>query len=173
MTVRPAGPEDVPVLLALVRELAAYEREPDAVEATEEDLRRALFEEGTCSAHVATTGDGEVVGFALWYPTFSTWTGRAGLWLEDLFVRPSARGTGLGRALLQALAAVCLERGYRRFEWWVLDWNAPAIGFYRALGAVPQDDWTTYRVHGDALSALAAGVTEAAAAGRVDRAAGP
>ena len=156
MTVRPAGPDDVPVLLQLVHELAAYEREPDAVEATEDDLRRALFADGTCSAHVATGADGEVVGFALCYPTFSTWTGRVGLWLEDLFVRPSARGTGLGRALLQALAAVCVERAYRRFEWWVLDWNASAIGFYRALGAVPQEDWTTYRVDGEALHALAA-----------------
>ena len=165
MSVRPAAPQDVPVLLALVRELAAYEREPDAVEATEEDLRRALFEDGTCSAHVATGPDGEVAGFALWYPTFSTWTGRAGLWLEDLFVRPSARGTGLGRALLQALAAVCVERGYRRFEWWVLDWNEPAIGFYRSLGAVAQGDWTTYRVDGAALQALAAGPVPAPAPG--------
>jgi GNAT superfamily N-acetyltransferase len=157
VSVRPACPDDVPVLLDLVRELAAYEREPDAVEATEDDLRRALFEDGACSAHVAVDADGQVVGFALWYPTFSTWTGRAGLWLEDLFVRPSARGTGLGRALLQALAAVCVERGYRRFEWWVLDWNTPAVGFYRALGAVAQEDWTTYRVDGESLRALAAG----------------
>ncbi len=156
MTVRPASPGDVPVLLELVRELAAYEREPDAVEATEQDLRRGLFEDATCSAHVGLDASGQIVGFALWYPTFSTWTGRPGLWLEDLFVRPSARGTGLGRALLQALAAVCVERGYRRFEWWVLDWNAPAIGFYRSLGAVAQDDWTTYRVDGAALQALAA-----------------
>lgn len=157
MSVRPARPADVPVLLELVRELAAYEREPDAVEATEHDLRRGLFEDATCSAHVALDPDGQVVGFALWYPTFSTWTGRPGLWLEDLFVRPSARGTGLGRALLQALAVVCVARGYRRFEWWVLDWNAPAIGFYRSLGAVPQQDWTTYRVDGEVLQALAAG----------------
>ena len=166
MSVRPAVPQDVPVLLALVHELAAYEREPDAVEATEDDLRRALFEDGACSAHVATDGGGEVVGFALWYPTFSTWTGRSGLWLEDLFVRPAARGTGLGRALLQALAAVCVERGYRRFEWWVLDWNTPAAGFYRGLGAVPQEDWTTYRVDGEALRTLAEG-------GAVDGPAGP
>ena len=157
MTVRPAVPDDVPVLLQLVRELAEYEREPDAVEATEDDLRRGLFEEGTCAAHVALDAGGEVVGFALWYPTFSTWKGLPGLWLEDLFVRPTARGTGLGRALLQALAAVCLERGYRRFEWWVLDWNDPAIGFYRSLGAMAQADWTTYRVDGEALRALAAG----------------
>jgi GNAT superfamily N-acetyltransferase len=156
VTVRPAEPADTPVLLELVRELAAYEREPDAVEATEDDLRRALFEDATCSAHVALDTSGRVVGFALWYPTFSTWTGRPGLWLEDLFVRPSARGTGLGRALLQALAALCVERGYRRFEWWVLDWNTPAVGFYRSLGAVAQGDWTTYRVDGPALEALAA-----------------
>ena len=153
--VRAAVPADVPVLLELVHELAAYEREPDAVEATGADLHRGLFEERTCSASVALQGD-EVVGFALWYPTFSTWTGRPGLWLEDLFVRPAARGTGLGRALLQALAQECVERGWSRFEWWVLDWNEPAIGFYRSLGAVPQDEWTTFRVDGEALLALAA-----------------
>lgn len=151
--VRTAVPADVPVLLALVRALAVYEREPDAVQATEADLHRGLFEDRTCSAHV-TEVDGAVVGFALWYPTFSTWTGRPGLWLEDLFVLPEARGQGLGRALLEELAAVCLERGWSRFEWWVLDWNAPAIGFYRALGAEPQDDWTTYRVAGAALERL-------------------
>jgi GNAT superfamily N-acetyltransferase len=110
VSIRAAQPSDVPVLLQLVRELAAYEREPDAVEATEDDLHRALFVDGTASCHVAEQ-DGAVVGFALWYVTFSTWKGRPGLWLEDLFVRPSARGAGLGRALLQTLAAVCLERG--------------------------------------------------------------
>ena len=156
--VRPAAPGDVPVVLALVRELAAYEREPDAVEATEAMLAAALFGPApTASCHVAVDADDEVVGFALWYVTFSTWRGVPGLWLEDLFVRPSARGTGLGRALLQTLAQVCVDRGYARFEWWVLDWNAPAIGFYRSLGAVPQDEWTTFRVDGDALQALAAG----------------
>ncbi len=152
-TVRTAAPADVPVLLDLVRALATYEKEPDAVEASEADLHRGLFGDRTCSAHVAEV-EGTVVGFALWYPTFSTWTGRPGLWLEDLFVLPSARGLGLGRALLQELAAVCLERGWSRFEWWVLDWNAPAIGFYRALGAVPQDEWTTFRVSGAALDRL-------------------
>ena len=152
--IRPAAPGDVPVLLELVHELATYEREPDAVEATEADLARALFEDGTCSAHVAEL-DGQVVGFALWYPTFSTWTGRPGLWLEDLFVRPVARGTGLGKSLLQALAQVCVERGYGRFEWWVLDWNEPAIGFYRRLGALPMEEWTTYRLTGSALASLA------------------
>jgi GNAT superfamily N-acetyltransferase len=154
---RPAEPADVPVLLQLVRELAAYEREPDAVEATEPMLAEALFGPApAASCTVALGPGGGVVGFALWYVTFSTWKGRPGLWLEDLFVRPSARGTGLGKALLQELARTCVERGYARFEWWVLDWNSPAIGFYRSLGAVPQDEWTTYRVDGDALQALAA-----------------
>lgn len=155
-SVRAAVPDDVPVLLELVRELAAYEREPDAVEATEQLLSTALFVEGTASCSVAVR-DGEVVGFAFWYVTFSTWKGRPGLWLEDLFVRPAARGTGLGRALLEALAAVCVERGYPRFEWWVLDWNEPARGFYRSLGAHPEDDWTVWRMDADHISALAAG----------------
>ena len=155
MPIRTAEPADVPVILELVRELAVYEREPDAVEATEEMLRDALFgDRPSASCHVAEL-DGEVVGFALWYVTFSTWKGRPGLWLEDLFVRPAARGHGFGKALLQELAAVCVERGYPRFEWWVLDWNEPSIGFYRSLGAVPQDEWTVFRVDGDALTALA------------------
>lgn len=155
MPIREAEPADVPVILELVRELAVYEREPDAVEATEQMLREALFgAHPAASCHVAML-DGEVVGFALWYVTFSTWKGLPGLWLEDLFVRPAARGHGLGKALLQTLAAVCVERGYPRFEWWVLDWNEPSIGFYRSLGAVPQDEWTVFRVDGQALVALA------------------
>ena len=154
--VREAVAADVPVILQLVHELADYEREPDAVETTEAMLHDALFGPGAVAAcHVAVL-DGEVVGFALWYVTFSTWKGRPGLWLEDLFVRPAARGSGLGKALLRSLAAVCVERGYPRFEWWVLDWNEPARGFYRSLGAVPQEDWTTFRVDGEALRALAA-----------------
>ncbi len=156
--VRPAERADVPVLLELVHELATYEREPDAVEATEPMLAAALFGPApVASCSVAVEDDGAVVGFALWYVTFSTWKGRPGLWLEDLFVRPSARGSGLGTALLQDLARVCVARGYPRFEWWVLDWNEPAIGFYRSLGAEPQQEWTTFRVDGDALQALAAG----------------
>ena len=154
--VRDAVPADVPVVLELVRELAAYEREPDAVEATEDMLREALFgEQAVASCSVALGADRDVVGFALWYVTFSTWKGRPGLWLEDLFVRPSARGRGLGTALLQELAGVCVARGYPRFEWWVLDWNEPSIGFYRSLGAVPQDEWTVFRVDGPALVRLA------------------
>ena len=155
--VRTARPDDVPDVLALVRELATYEREPDAVETTGQMLHDALFGPSpVASCHVAVL-DGQVVGMALWYVTFSTWKGVPGLWLEDLFVRENARGTGLGRALLQTLAAVCVERGYARFEWWVLDWNAPAIGFYASLGAVPQDEWTVHRVDGAALHGLAGG----------------
>lgn len=155
MSIRPATPADVEVVLQLVRELAAYERAPDAVEATASMLREALFGESpVATCHLAEL-DGEVVGFALWYVTFSTWKGLPGLWLEDLFVRPEARGSGLGRALLQTLAAVAVERGYARFEWWVLDWNTPAQGFYESLGAKPEDEWTVWRVDGEALSALA------------------
>jgi GNAT superfamily N-acetyltransferase len=154
--IRPATESDVPTILELIRELATYEREPDAVEATEAMIREALFgATSVASCHVAEL-DGEVVGFALWYVTFSTWKGVAGLWLEDLFVRPVARGHGFGKALLQALAGVCVERGYARFEWWVLDWNVDAQGFYRSLGARPEDDWTVWRVDGDALATLAA-----------------
>lgn len=155
--VRPATAYDVPVVLQLVRELAAYEREPDAVEATETMLHEALFGPAPAASALVAEHDGEVVGFALWFPTFSTWTGRPGLWLEDLFVRPQARGTGLGKALLVELAGICTARGWTRFEWWVLDWNTPAQGFYRSLGALPQDDWTTWRVDGDALLRLAGG----------------
>lgn len=155
--IRTATPGDVEVILALVVELAVYEREPDAVETTAAMLHEALFGPApTASAHVAVA-DGVVVGFALWFVTFSTWKGLPGLWLEDLYVRPEARGGGHGRALLQALAAVCLERGYPRFAWWVLDWNTSAQGFYRQLGAVPQDEWTTWRVDGAALAALGGG----------------
>ncbi len=153
--IRPAVRTDVPVVLQLVKDLATYEREPDAVLATEADLQEALFgPDAVASCHVAEHA-GEVVGFALWYPTFSTWQGKPGLWLEDLYVRPEARGTGLGKALLVELAATCVQRGWTRFEWWVLDWNTPAQGFYSSLGALPQDEWTVWRVDGDRLEALA------------------
>lgn len=158
MTVRPATIDDVPRILELIHALALYEREPDAVEATEGDLVAALFPPSatpTAHAHVAEV-DGEVVGMALWFVSFSTWTGRNGIWLEDLFVQPEHRGAGLGRQLLAALARVCVERGWRRLEWWVLDWNEPSIDFYRRIGATPEDEWTRYRLAGAALTALAA-----------------
>jgi len=154
--VRPATAADVPVLLELVHELAVYEREPDAVETTEAQLHEALFgADPVAWCHVAVDADEAVVGFALWHLTFSTWRGTAGIWLEDLFVRPAARGTGLGRALLAELARTCTARGYSRLAWWVLDWNEPAVGFYRSLGAAPQDEWTTFRLDGEALVRLA------------------
>jgi GNAT superfamily N-acetyltransferase len=156
--IRPATAADVPVILALVRELAAYEKEPDAVETTEPMLHEALFgEQPAAYCHMALDPAGEVVGFALWYVTFSTWKGVPGLWLEDLFVRPEARGLGLGKALLQELARVCVTRGFARFEWWVLDWNTPAQGFYKSLGARPEDEWTVWRVDGEDLKALGRG----------------
>ena len=159
MSVRPATIDDVPRIVELVHALAAYEHEPDAVEATAADFVAALFPPSappTTFAHVAEV-DGEVVGMALWFVSFSTWTGRNGIWLEDLFVRPEHRGAGLGRELLATLAQECVARGWRRLEWSVLDWNEPSIGFYRSLGATAQDEWTTYRLTGDALAALAAG----------------
>ena len=155
MPVRDAGPDDVPVLLALIRELAVYEKEPDAVDATEELLAAALFGPDAVASCSVAELDGAVVGLALWYRSFSTWVGRPGMWLEDLYVRPEARGHGLGAALLRTLARTCVERGYTRFEWEVLDWNAPAQGFYRTVGALPQDEWTRWRVSGEALNALA------------------
>jgi len=149
----------VPAILALVHELAVYEKAPDAVEATEADFRVALFPQDrapTAFAHVAEV-DGEIVGMAFWFVTFSTWLGRSGIWLEDLFVSPAHRGSGLGKGLLAALAALCTERGYRRLEWWVLKWNAPSIGFYDSLGGQPMDEWLSYRLDGQDLDALADG----------------
>jgi GNAT superfamily N-acetyltransferase len=144
--IRPAVREDVPAILSLIRELAEYERSPSSVVATESLLSSALF--GPSPAvfcHVAVVDD-EVVGFALWFLNFSTWLGRHGLYLEDLFVRTSHRGLGLGKALLETLIALARERGYGRVEWVVLDWNEPAHAFYRSLGAEPMDDWTVWRV---------------------------
>ena len=144
---RPAVPGDVPAILGLIRELAAYEREPDAVETNEESLLAALFPEDgspTVHCHVVEV-DGTVVARAVWFMTFSTWTGRNGIWLEDLFVQPEHRGGGHGKALLTSLAAVCLERGWPRLEWTVLDWNEPSIRFYDSLGARPVPGWTRYR----------------------------
>lgn len=154
--IRPARPEDVPRILQLVRDLAEYEREPDAVEATEDDFAAVLFPTdgaATAYAHVAEV-DGEVVAMAVWFLTFSTWTGKPGIHLEDLYVDPAHRGAGLGKALLTELARICVDRGYRRLEWWVLRWNTPSIEFYDALGATAMDDWIDYRVDGPTLTRL-------------------
>lgn len=162
--IRDAQPDDVPAIVALVRDLAEYEKEPDAVEATDEHFHEALFPADPASARshalVAETvdeqGRGQIVGMAVWYVTFSTWTGRHGIWLEDLFVRPEQRGSGLGTALLARLASIAVARGYRRLEWWVLRWNEPSIAFYHALGATPMDEWVHYRVDDQPLLDLAA-----------------
>lgn len=155
--IRPARPEDVPDVLRLIRDLATYEREPDAVEATEDDLQRWLFgADPVASVLVAEDAPGgRVVGMALWFRTYSTWTGQPGIYLEDLYVEPGQRGSGHGRALLVALARIAVERGYRRVDWAVLDWNAPSIAFYESLGATPLTEWETYRLTGSALAELA------------------
>ncbi len=143
----------------MVRDLAEYERAAHEVVATEEQLRAALFgPQPTVFAHVVEHDDGKgrlLGGFALWFLNFSTWLGRNGLYLEDLYVRPDLRGSGYGRRLLSTLARECLEQGYGRLEWWVLDWNEPALGFYRQLGAIPMDEWTVHRVTGKDLQQLA------------------
>lgn len=156
--IRTANPADVPEILAMVRELADYERALEQAVATEEQLREALFGPNpTIFAHMAVDEEsGEPVGFALWFLTFSTWLGRNGIYLEDLYVRPERRGGGHGRALLTELARIAVERGYGRVEWQVLNWNEPSIGFYKSLGAFPQDEWSVYRLTGDALGDLAA-----------------
>src|SRR6266581_3626327 len=132
--IRPATSADVPRICELIRELAEYERSADQLTATTDDLRAALFcPSPAVFAHVAVA-DGDIVGFALWFINFSTWLGKHGIYLEDLYVTPAMRGRGFGRALLAGLAAICVSRNYGRLEWWVLDWNAPAIGFYSSLG---------------------------------------
>ncbi len=156
MTVRPIRPDDVPAVVGLVRELAEYEKSLHEARLTEEQLGTALFGDSPALfGHVALADDGEVVGMALWFLNFSTWRGTHGVYLEDLYVRPGQRGRGLGRELLRTLAEVCLERGYSRLEWSVLDWNAPSIEFYKAAGAVPMDGWTVFRLTDDALSTFA------------------
>ncbi|MEU9073114.1 GNAT family N-acetyltransferase [Kitasatospora sp. NPDC004745] len=153
--IRTAVATDVPVIHAMVRELAEYEKEPHAAVATEEQLHDALF--GASPALFGLVAEdeatGEPVGFAVWFLNFSTWRGTHGIYLEDLYVRPEARGGGHGKALLLELARIAVERGYARMEWSVLDWNEPSINFYKSLGAVPMDDWSIFRLTGEALTA--------------------
>lgn len=161
MTVRPIRPDDVPAVVGLVRELAEYEEAPGEARMTEEQLHAALFGDSPALfGHVAVADDGvaggRVVGMAVWFLNFSTWRGTHGVYLEDLYVQPQHRGSGLGRELLLTLAEVCVQRGYHRLEWSVLDWNTPSIDFYRAAGAVPMDEWTVFRLTDEALTAFAA-----------------
>lgn len=157
VTLRPAVPDDAATIHALITALAVYEREPDAVAATPETLRAQLAAPRPPFECLLAEADGVACGFALFFPTYSSWVGKPGIWLEDLFVLPSHRRRGIGRLLLRRLAQLTQERGGGRLEWSVLDWNAPAIAFYRDLGAQAMDAWTIHRVHGDALRALAAG----------------
>ncbi len=153
--IREAGPDDVKRIRELIVELARYERAVDQVKAGEEQLRQALFGPAPAVHALVAELDGRVVGFALYFLNFSTWEGTHGIYLEDLFVEPEHRGTGLGKALLTRLATIASERGYARVEWWVLDWNQPSIDFYRRIGAVAMDEWTVFRLTGPALERLA------------------
>jgi GNAT superfamily N-acetyltransferase len=153
--IRPARPSDVPAIVAMVHELADYERAADECLLTEEQLHAALFaERPALFGHIAVDADGAPIGFALWFLSFSTWLGTHGIYLEDLYVRPAARGTRTGLRLLATLAAICVQRGYPRLNWAVLDWN-PARDFYDAIGAAPTEEWVPYRLTGEALAELA------------------
>jgi len=156
VAVRVATPADIPLILTFVRDLAEYERLLHEVEMTEADLRRDLFGENPRAFCDIAEHRGEPVGFALWFYNYSTFRGRAGIYLEDLFVKPEARGVGAGKALLRRLAQRCVDADLARLEWAVLNWNAPSIAFYDSLGASAKDDWTVRRLDGDALTALAA-----------------
>jgi GNAT superfamily N-acetyltransferase len=153
--IRTTTEADVPIILSLIRELAEYERAPDAVVATEAGLREVLFGPKRSAEVLLARANGEPVGFAVFFHNFSTWLGRPGLYLEDLFVRPADRGKGYGRALLGRLAQIAKERGCGRMEWAVLDWNEPAIQFYRKLGAEPMSEWTVFRLTKEGIARLA------------------
>jgi GNAT superfamily N-acetyltransferase len=153
--IRPAHVEDVPIILELIRDLATYERAPNEVTATEEQLVDVLFGERPAAEVLLAFEEKSPVGFAVFFQNFSTWLGRPGLYLEDLFVRPEKRGRGYGRALLVDLAKIALDRGCGRMEWAVLDWNEPAIQFYRTLGAKPMEEWTVFRLTRDGIAKLA------------------
>ena len=153
--IRPATVDDVPAILGMIHDLAVYEKEPDAVKNTPEKLTNVLFGENPrVYATMAENAAGQVQGFALWFLNYSTWEGVHGIYLEDLYVRPEARGEGHGKALLKHLAATAVERGYARVEWSVLDWNEPSIKFYKNLGALPMEEWSTFRLTGEALQSF-------------------
>ena len=156
LSIRPATADDVPLIRQLIAELADYERLAHAVVATDADLRAQLVGDHPAAEVLIGEVDGEPAGFALFFHNFSTFLGKRGLYLEDLFVRPAARGVGLGRHLMATLARIAVQRDCGRFEWSVLDWNAPALAFYRGIGATGMDEWTVQRLEGTALHALAA-----------------
>ena len=154
LTIRPAGPDDIDELLALIHELAVYEKAPESAVATPDLLHKALFGERPTAEAVIAEWQGDPAGFALFFHNFSTWLGKPGLYLEDLFVRENMRGKGIGKALLLHLAGIARERGCGRMEWSVLDWNTPAIDFYKSLGAEAMDEWTVYRLDAETIEKL-------------------
>ena len=156
LTIRPATPADIPTLLRFIRDLAIYENAEDQAQATPSHLQRTLFDAGASAHALVCERDSTAIGFAVYFFNYSTWQGRNGLYLEDLYVDPAARGSGAGKALLQHLARTAVDKDCGRFEWSVLDWNQPAIDFYESLGALPQGEWVRYRLTGDALLRLAA-----------------
>jgi GNAT superfamily N-acetyltransferase len=155
MSIRPATIADTDEILALIYELALYEKAPEEAKATREQIIDSFFCENPKVFCEIVEVDGDIAGLAIWFLNYSTWQGKHGIYLEDLFIRPQFRGKGFGKALLKHLAAICEARGYGRFQWWVLDWNEPSIEFYKSLGAVAMDEWTVYRVSEDALKKLA------------------
>ena len=154
MKIRPAKREDAGAILQLIKDLAFYEKAPDEVKATEKEILETIFASSPRVFADLIEIEGQVVAIAIWFLNYSTWQGKHGIYLEDLYVKPEFRGRGYGKALLQHLARICVERGYGRFQWWVLDWNSPAIEFYKGLGAEAMDEWTVYRVSGEKLKEL-------------------
>lgn len=154
MKIRSARQEEVGVVLQLIHDLAVYEKAPNEVEATEKELLETIFSSDPKVFCDLVEVDGEIAGMAIWFLNYSTWQGKHGIYLEDLFIKSEFRGHGYGKALLKHLAKICDDKGYGRFQWWVLDWNSPAIEFYRSLGAVAMDEWTVYRVSGAPLKEL-------------------
>jgi GNAT superfamily N-acetyltransferase len=157
MKIRLAQPADIADIHRLIYELAVYEKAPEQMVATVDQINGSLFKDNPVAfCHVAVV-DEKIVGIALWFLNYSTWLGKPGIYLEDLFVQPEYRGHGIGKGFMKTLAQLCIERGYERFQWWVLDWNKPSIEFYKSLGAVAMDEWTVFRLSGDALKKFASG----------------
>ena len=154
MIIRPAKSEEVGEVLQLINDLATYEKAPEQVEARQEDLLNTIFAKEPRVFCDLVEVDGQIAGMAIWFLNYSTWQAKHGIYLEDLFIKPEYRGRGYGKALLKHLAKICDEKGYGRLQWWVLDWNSPAIEFYRSLGAEAMDEWTVYRTSGKALKDL-------------------
>ena len=157
MKIRLAKPADIDDIHRLIYELAVYEKAPEQMVAIVDQINDSLFKDNPVAfCHVAEV-DGQIVGIALWFLNYSTWLGKPGIYLEDLFVQPEYRGHGIGKGFMKTLAQLCTERGYERFQWWVLDWNKPSIEFYKSLGAVPMEEWTVFRLSGDSLKKFASG----------------